>query len=208
MALTGTGLRIAESATATQNGFVKPVTILILLALVVCRPASAADLVEGTAFVIDGDTIEINDERIRLHGIDAPELAQRCTEDGHLYPCLDASQALRKQIGRMPVSCVHRDTDRYGRTVALCTVAGIDISRWMVQQGQAIAFRKYSLDYVADEDAARAAEVGIWAGEFQDPRSSGIILDGQRLALSTTAATVRTILTVPVGDAEGGAIFG
>jgi hypothetical protein len=53
--------------------------------------------------------------------------------------------------------------------VALCSADGIDLSQWMVQQGQAIAFRKYSLDYVADEDQARAAKVGLWAGEFQDP---------------------------------------
>ena len=72
----------------------------------------------------------------RLHGIDVPETAQRCTEDGHLYPCgLDASQALRKQIGRKPVSCVRRDTDRYGRMVALCIVNGVDISRWMAVPG-------------------------------------------------------------------------
>lgn len=52
---------------------------------------------------------------------------------------------------------------------AVLRADGVDISRWMVQQGQAIAFRKYTLDYVADEDAARAAHRGIWAGEFQDP---------------------------------------
>ena len=144
--------------------------IILLLAVLLPHAARAADLVKGTAFVIDGDTIEINDERIRLWGIDAPESAQRCTEDGRLYPCgLDVSQTLRRQIGRKPVSCVHRDTDRYGRMVALCTVTGINISQWIVQQGQAIAFRRYSLDYVADEDAARAAKVGLWAGEFLNP---------------------------------------
>jgi endonuclease YncB( thermonuclease family) len=148
----------------------KRAAILLLLAVLLPRASGAADHVEGMAFVIDGDTIEIQDERIRLWGIDAPEIAQRCTEDGASYPCgLDSSQELRKRIGRKPVSCVRRDTDRYGRMVALCTVADIDISRWMVQQGQAIAFRRYSLDYVEDEDAARAAKVGIWAGEFQDP---------------------------------------
>ena len=111
----------------------KPV-IILLLAVLLPRAACAADLVEGTAFAIDDDTIEIKDERIRLHGIDSPELAQRCTEDGAPYPCgLDASQALRKRIGRKPVSCIRRDTDRYGRMVALCPVEGVDISRWMVQ---------------------------------------------------------------------------
>ena len=82
---------------------------------------------------------------------------------------LDASHALAKQIGRKRLICTRRDTDRYGRMVARCTVEGVDISQWMVTQGQAIAFRKYSLDYIADEDRARAAKAGIWAGEFQDP---------------------------------------
>ena len=129
-----------------------------------------AETVEGMARVVDGDTIEVKDQKIRLWGIDAPELAQRCTEDGAVYPCgLDASHALAKRIERKQVTCVRRDTDRYGRMVALCTVEGVDISQWMVAQGQAIAFRKYSLDYVADEDRARAAKAGLWAGEFQDP---------------------------------------
>jgi hypothetical protein len=82
---------------------------------------------------------------------------------------MDASRALAKQIGRRPVSCTRRDTDRYGRMVALCIVEGVDISKWMVTQGQAVAFRKYSLDYVAEEDRAKAAKIGVWAGEFQDP---------------------------------------
>ena len=87
-----------------------------------------------------------------------------------MYPCgLDASHALTRQIGRKRVSCARRDTDRYGRMVARCTVEGADISQWMVMQGHALAFRKYSLDYIADEDRARAAKAGLWAGEFQDP---------------------------------------
>ena len=76
--------------------------ILISLMLLSSAPAFAADLVEGTAFVIDGDTIEINEERIRLHGIDAPELAQRCTEGGHLYPCGLDSVAGAAEADRPP----------------------------------------------------------------------------------------------------------
>ena len=147
----------------------RTLTAIVLVAAVLPQ-AIRAETVEGAARVVDGDTIEIDETRIRLWGIDAPELAQRCSEDGTPYPCgLDAAQALRKQIGRKSVRCVRGDTDRYGRMVGLCSLDGIDVSRWMVQQGQAIAFRRYSLDYVADEDAARAAKVGLWAGEFQDP---------------------------------------
>ena len=73
---------------------------------------------------------KIKDQKIRLWGIDAPEVAQRCTEDGTLHPCgLDPSRALAKQIGRKPVNCTRRDTDRYGRLVAVCSVEGMDISK-------------------------------------------------------------------------------
>ena len=145
--------------------------LIVALMLVIFMLGSArAETVEGTVRVVDGDTIEIKDQKIRLWGIDAPELAQRCTEDSAVYPCgLDASHALAKKIGRKRVTCERLDTDRYGRMVARCTVEGDDISRWMVMQGHALAFRKYSLDYIADEDRARAAKAGLWAGEFQDP---------------------------------------
>ena len=131
----------------------------IVIILVFMPGLARAETVEGTARVVDGDTIEIRDQKIRLWGIDAPELAQRCTEDGAVYPCgLDASHALAKRIGRKRVTCVRRDTDRYGRMVARSTVEDVGISQWMVTQGQAIAFRKYSLDYIADEDRARATK--------------------------------------------------
>jgi endonuclease YncB( thermonuclease family) len=144
---------------------------VIIFALAIFLPRLAhAETVEGAARIVDGDTLEIKDQKIRLWGIDAPEPAQRCTEGGAPYPCgLDASRALAKQLGRKPVSCTRRDTDRYGRMVAVCSVEGMDISKWMVTEGQAIAFRKYSLDYVAEEGRAKAAKIGIWASEFQDP---------------------------------------
>jgi len=107
---------MAESATADYQGRMQFTAILLVLAVLSPRPACALDVIEGPTRVIDGDTIEIDEERIRLWGIDAPELSQFCTEDGTRYPCgLDASQALRKRIDRQPVSCVRRDTDRYGR---------------------------------------------------------------------------------------------
>jgi endonuclease YncB( thermonuclease family) len=147
----------------------KRAAVLLLLAVLLPQPVVAETIV-GVARVIDGDTIEIAEQRIRVWGIDAPEAAQRCKEDGALYPCgLDASHALTKKMRRKSVSCTRRDTDRYGRMVAVCQADGVDVSEWMVQQGQAVAFRKYSVDYVADEDRARMAKVGMWAGEFENP---------------------------------------
>jgi endonuclease YncB( thermonuclease family) len=77
--------------------------------------------------------------------------------------------ALADRIGERTVRCQERDRDRYGRTVAVCYVAGEDVDRWMVEQGWAVAFRKYSLDYVDAENDAREARRGIWQGEFEMP---------------------------------------
>ena len=125
----------------------------------------------GQASVIDGDTIEIRGVRVRLHGIDAPESAQTCEDaTGAVYPCgRRAAFALDNQIGSRTVFCEQRDTDRYGRAIAVCSAEDEDLNRWMVEQGWAIAYRKYSTDYVEAEEHARAADKGIWEGRFIEP---------------------------------------
>lgn len=120
--------------------------------------------------VIDGDTIEIRGERIRFHGIDAPESRQTCVARGQVWRCgRKAAIALADFIGRSPVRCEKRGTDRYGRTIAACHVRGDDVEQWMVLNGWALAYRRYSRDYVAHEQAAQAAHAGIWRGEFVPP---------------------------------------
>ena len=82
--------------------------------------AKAGNLL-GQASVIDGATFEIHGQRIRLHGIDAPEGGQTCTADGKTYRCdQQAALALADKIGRETVRCQPKDTDRYGRVVAVC----------------------------------------------------------------------------------------
>ena len=131
--------------------------------------ANAQDLV-GRASVIDGDTIEIHGQRIRLHGIDAPESRQLCEKDGQKYRCgQQASLALSDKIGTHTVSCEKRDIDRYKRVVAVCRLGDVDLNAWMVREGWAMAYRQYFLDYVGDEGAAQAAKAGIWAGRFIEP---------------------------------------
>jgi endonuclease YncB( thermonuclease family) len=126
--------------------------------------------VAGVASVIDGDTIEIHGQRIRLHGIDAPESSQPCDLNGKAWRCGQASaSALAEHIGRRPVTCEPRDRDRYGRLVAACSVAGANISAWMVREGWAVAYRRYSQDFVADEAAAHSAKRGIWRSSFIVP---------------------------------------
>ena len=124
----------------------------------------------GLATVTDGDSIRIGGTRIRLHGIDAPERKQTCMADGQAWRCGDAAtQALRDAIGGQAVACAKRDKDRYGRIVAVCHVGASNLNAWMVSQGWAVAYRRFSKDYVSDEDTARVAKRGMWRGEFMLP---------------------------------------
>jgi len=145
--------------------------VLILAAAVLAPPAEAEAPIVGAASVIDGDTIEIHGTRIRLHGIDAPESRQECTRaDGTTWRCgQQAALALSDRIDRATVRCEPRDRDRYGRVVAVCFKGTEDLNRWMVESGWAVAYHKYSLDYVAEEDGARRAKLGLWAGSFEMP---------------------------------------
>lgn len=121
--------------------------------------------------VVDGDTLAMGGERLRLHGIDAPESAQTCERAGRAYRCGgEAGAALARILGGGMVACAQRDTDQYGRRVVRChNDRGEDIGAEMVRQGWAIAFRRYALDYVSQEAEARAARRGLWAGRFEDP---------------------------------------
>ena len=146
---------------------------LLLLALLAALPSTvyAQQTIVGAASVIDGDTIEVHGARIRMHGIDAPESRQECIRsDGTSWRCgQQAALALSDRIGRATVRCEPRDRDRYGRVVAVCFKGAEDLDRWMVATGWAVAYRKYSLDYVADEERAKRARLGIWSGNFEMP---------------------------------------
>lgn len=143
---------------------------LLILLLTVASSAASAE-VAGRASVIDGDTIEIHGQRIRLHGIDAPEKGQPCFDaSGKLYRCGQiAAMALDDFIGASPVQCREHDVDRYGRTVADCSVRGQDIELWLVRNGHAMAYRRYSSAYIGAEQEAKNAKRGIWAGQVQPP---------------------------------------
>lgn len=137
----------------------------------VAAPVRADTVVAGIASVIDGDTVELHGERIRLFGIDAPESSQLCEDaSGQPYRCgQKAALALTDHIGRKTIRCEGKTRDRYDRLVAICYLGEEDLDGWMVSQGLALAFRKYSLRYVPEEDAAREAGRGLWAGQFTPP---------------------------------------
>jgi len=148
---------------------IQKLIILASILIVISAHDAAAEIV-GRASVIDGDTIEIRGQRIRLFGIDAPESSQLCTLDEKPYRCGQQSAlALADKIGERTVRCEERDIDRYKRIVAVCYVGSEDIGNWLVKQGWALAFRKYSIDYVSAEDEARVAKRGVWRGDFEMP---------------------------------------
>ena len=143
---------------------------LITLALVMFLPVPAFADITGQPRVIDGDTLEVAGQRIRLHGIDAPESKQLCRRNGERWRCgKDATSALKAWLGNRAVSCEELDRDRYRRVVARCAVGGVDIGEWMVSQGWAVAYYLYSYDYSRAEQRAKSARRGLWAGEFEKP---------------------------------------
>jgi endonuclease YncB( thermonuclease family) len=145
------------------------VSILVTAAaLPAAQPAQAASV-----RVADGDTIELGNQRIRLQGIDAPELHQECRDAaGRNWPCGRRAQSeLRKLIGNNPVQCEQRTRDRFNRSVAVCRVGGRDLGEAMVRAGFAFAYPDWASPYGAAEADARSRKAGLWSGTFQNPRA-------------------------------------
>ncbi len=119
---------------------------------------------------VDGDTLVIGGERLRLAAIDAPELKQTCGDaDGRAWPCGRWAQKRLAALLTGPADCRGDRHDRYGRRVVHCRVDGIDLGAAMVIQGAARAYLRYGDDYAPHEERARSERRGIWIGAFTDP---------------------------------------
>ncbi|HSF65384.1 MAG TPA: thermonuclease family protein [Paracoccaceae bacterium] len=146
---------------------------LLVLLLLPLAAIAAPRVIEGPARVVDGDTLDVAGERIRLFGIDAPEARQTCDLRGKAWACgTFATRALQAEVARGPVACeVQVPADAYGRPVAICRAGGRDIGRALVRQGAATAYARYSTRYAADEAAARAAGAGLWQARMVTPEA-------------------------------------
>ena len=152
--------------------------IIIIFTLFFFQTVQASEIV-GFPKVVDGDTIHIKSYKIRLEGIDAPEMRQKCKKP-YLkimffnfqkdYYCGQMSKKkLIQKIGNKPVKCILLGKDRYKRYLAKCLKGTINLNRWMVRNGYAIAYRKYSKIYVLDENFAKEEKLGLWSGSFIKP---------------------------------------
>ena len=122
--------------------------------------------------VSDGDSLRSGKLRIRLFGIDAPELKQQCTDqNGILWRCGVAAQRQLNDLIDInrDLQCTLRDVDRYGRLVMQCFSGSTDIGAAMVRSGHALAYRDFSDLYIADEKQAKTARKGVWRGTFSPP---------------------------------------
>ena len=120
--------------------------------------------------VVDGDTIHIGKIKYRFHGIDAPEMSQTCKQNNKNIKCGVLSKVkLAEKINNQIVNCKKITTDRYKRIVAECFVNNESLSSFLVKNGYAFAYRRYSKQFVEDENFAKKNKLGLWAMEFQYP---------------------------------------
>ena len=120
--------------------------------------------------IIDGDTIHLNNEKIRFTGIDTPELKQTCNKNNEIIYCgIQARKLLINKIGKNKVNCVRKGKDQYNRTLAECFVNDLSLSRFLVREGYAFAYRKYSKKFIEDENFAKNNNMGMWSMKFEYP---------------------------------------
>ncbi|MDO9381491.1 MAG: thermonuclease family protein [Hyphomicrobiaceae bacterium] len=133
-------------------------------------PLSLVSL-SGRAVAVDGDTLDLDGRRVRLEGIDAPEMGQTCGRRWiGTWNCGRAAQkALNSLVDGRRIECQSKGQDKYGRELGICFVDGHDINAELVRQGMAWAFVKFSQSYVSQEATARENKTGIWQGTAEAP---------------------------------------
>ena len=169
--------------------------ILFSLILFLKSFASAGEFIHGKLRIVDGDSIVINNQKIRLWGIDAPEMKQICkNEFKKNYNCgIESKKSLERAIlEKLPkpknlnvkyepnneVWCITKGKDRYKRILGICAVEHNDLlmpindftlNAWMVRNGYAVAYNRYSKLFIEFEEEAKTNKNGVWRGEFERP---------------------------------------
>jgi len=140
-------------------------SLYLVFGLLIFTSANSDQLI-----VTDGDTIRIGDERIRFSGIDAPEIKQTCIYQEMEFKCGEFSKNLLiEKISNQQVSCIRESTDQYGRTLAECFLGKESLSSYLVREGYAFAYRRYSDKFILDEEYAQSKGNGMWSMDFMFP---------------------------------------
>lgn len=143
---------------------------MIGLSSIAILMAAASGSLSGIGKSIDGDSLMVGETEVRLHGIDAPEATQTCQRDSRAWGCgSEAAYQLGKLVNGKTLTCTAMGSDTFGRTLARCRAGETDLNRTMVAMGYALAYRRYSMDYVSAEESAKLARRGIWSGKFEQP---------------------------------------
>ena len=155
--------------------------LILIISFFLAKTLNSAEI-NGVPKIIDGDTIHINSKKIRLEAIDAPEIKQNCKkpflkisaiigfELNNNYLCgVMAKKKLINKIDSSKIKCISSSKDRYKRFLATCYKDKINLNKWMVRNGYAVAYKKYSKDYVKDEEYAKENKLGVWKGSFTMP---------------------------------------
>lgn len=155
-----------------RNPVLNVLLVLATASIPTIAPAASGEVFWGTARAKDGDSLVVGSREVRLFGVDAPEFDQTCKRAGTSWQCgTEAAQKLAALVTGREVRCVSSGADQYGRTLATCTVGQVDVNRTMVASGFAVAFRRYSSNYVSAEESAKVNRRGLWSGEFQMPHA-------------------------------------
>ena len=154
----------------------------IIILILIFFSNSLAEEISGVPKIVDEDTVYINDNKFRLEGIDAPEVRQQCKKKSLKissiigftfykdYSCGRVSkEKLITKINTSEIKCISSSKDRYKRYIATCYKGKTNLNQWMVRNGYAIAYRRYSKKYVPDEDFAKENKLGLWQGKFMKP---------------------------------------
>ncbi len=151
--------------------FLKKIKVFLLISIcLIFFLITSFDVKSNKAKVVDGDTIHLDGQKIRFSGIDTPEINQVCKKNEEVIKCgILAKELLISMIGNNKVKCVNEGVDRYKRILAECFVNNQSLSKFLVREGFAFAFRKYSTKFIEDEDYAKKNKKGMWSMMFEYP---------------------------------------
>ena len=143
--------------------FLNKIKVFLLISIcLIFFIITSFDVKSNKIKVVDGDTIHLNGEKIRFSGIDTPEIKQVCNKNNEVIKCgIRAKELLINKIGKNKVKCVNFGVDRYKRILAECFVNNQSLSKYLVREGYAFAYRKYSTKFIEDENFAKKNKKGM-----------------------------------------------